>query len=213
MKRRIKTFVVILLLISISAIAASCGNSATLTPPTTNDFNNVNSASSKSINGLSLSLSLDAKTYQPGEKVRIAIDERNTLSTENNVLASDKWSYGHLTLGACGTNGAAYGIAVLQGYHTSDDILKVTSLSLYDYSAAVPCVPPIQITHYDFKPLSDIYTSQYSTAEAFAEIDITGYWTGSPTATLTNFDPGVYTVAGGDEWGGLVVVHFTVSNP
>jgi hypothetical protein len=213
MKHSIKIIVIALLLVGILAIATGCGNSVTQTPPNTSDFNNINSASSESINGLSLSLSLDAKTYPPGNKVRIVVDERNTLSTENNVSAADKWSYDHLTLGACGTNGAVYGIAVFQGYYTSADISNVTSLSLYDYSVAVPCVPPIQIIVYDFKPLRDIYTSQSSTSKAFAEIDITGHWTGSPNATLTNFDPGVYTVVAGDEWGGLVVVYFTVSNP
>jgi hypothetical protein len=44
-----------------------------------------------------------------------------------------------------------------------------------------------------------------------AEVLTTGYWTGSPTATLTNFDTGDYTVVGGDEWGTIVIVHFTVS--
>jgi hypothetical protein len=26
------------------------------------------------------------------------------------------------------------------------------------------------------------------------------------------FDPGIYTVVGGDEWGALVILHFTVTN-
>ena len=44
-----------------------------------------------------------------------------------------------------------------------------------------------------------------------SEVQSMGYWVASPNETLTNFDPGVYTVVGGDEWGSLVVVHFTVS--
>jgi hypothetical protein len=40
----------------------------------------------------------------------------------------------------------------------------------------------------------------------------TGYWASNNVgATFTNFEPGVYTVIAGDEWGALVVVHFTVS--
>ena len=35
-----------------------------------------------------------------------------------------------------------------------------------------------------------------------------GYWNGS---TITDFEQGVYTVVAGDEWGALVVLHFTVS--
>jgi hypothetical protein len=45
-----------------------------------------------------------------------------------------------------------------------------------------------------------------------AEYTETGYWTGAaPNAIQQNFDPGVYTVIAGDEWGALVFVHFTVS--
>jgi len=39
-----------------------------------------------------------------------------------------------------------------------------------------------------------------------------GFWTGSrPDATLNIFTPGIYTVVGGDEWGALVILHFTIS--
>ena len=41
----------------------------------------------------------------------------------------------------------------------------------------------------------------------------TGYWASNNVgATFSNFEPGVYTVVGGDEWGTLVIVHFTVTN-
>jgi hypothetical protein len=35
---------------------------------------------------------------------------------------------------------------------------------------------------------------------------------GTSSAALTNFVPCVYTVVAGDEWGAVVVVHFTVAN-
>jgi hypothetical protein len=34
---------------------------------------------------------------------------------------------------------------------------------------------------------------------------------GTSSTSLTNFDTRIYTVGAGDEWGALVVVHFTVS--
>ena len=180
--------------------------------PTRTNFNGVNSASSESINGLSLSVSLDSTQYQPGQDIRIAIGEQNTLTTENKVQASNKWAYINLALGQCGTNGAIYGIAIFQGNHTAADISSLTQLSLYDYSFIAPCPPPIPVTAYDFKPLSDIITSQYSTSEAFAEMNVRGYWTGSSlSVTRHTFGPGVYTVVAGDEWGALVVLHFKVS--
>ena len=39
-----------------------------------------------------------------------------------------------------------------------------------------------------------------------------GYWTDDSYPKFTYFDPGVYTVLGGDEWGNLALVHFTVSD-
>ena len=36
--------------------------------------------------------------------------------------------------------------------------------------------------------------------------------TTASNSQLTNFAPGVYTVVGGDEWGNLIVLHFTVAN-
>jgi hypothetical protein len=39
-----------------------------------------------------------------------------------------------------------------------------------------------------------------------------GYWASNNIgAAFTLFEPGVYTVVAGDEWGALVFVHFTVS--
>jgi hypothetical protein len=44
-----------------------------------------------------------------------------------------------------------------------------------------------------------------------AEVQTNGYWMASQNLNEYNFTPGVYTVVGGDEWGSLVVLHFTVS--
>jgi hypothetical protein len=193
------------------------------TSPTTTDFNGVNSASSTSANGLSLSLSLDSKTYLPGGEISIVIDVKNTLLIENDVPVSDNWSYSNLGLGPCdngpGGFGYPYGIAIFQGNYTPLNLSTATPLSLYDYSVIVPCPGPMPSTAYDFKPLSDIATV-LSSASSFPnsifainiEFTEAGYWTGvSPGVTKHDFAPGVYTIVAGDEWGSLVVLHFTVS--
>ena len=64
----------------------------TMTSPTTVEFGGVNSTSSKSTSGLSLSLSLDSTIYQPETKpISIVVDEINTLLKTNKVSASEKW--------------------------------------------------------------------------------------------------------------------------
>jgi hypothetical protein len=166
------------------------------------NFNGVNSSSSKSINGLKLSLSLDSTTYKPGQDVLITIDEYNTLKIENNVPQSEEWAFDFLTLGGCGTMGSFFGIAVFQGSLTYDDISKGVPLLFWNYSLAIPCpteIPPPKSAA--FKPLS----------HAFWEMHLNGYWKGRPMATFTNFTPGVYTIIAGDEWGATVVCHFTVT--
>jgi hypothetical protein len=77
------------------------------------------------------------------------------------------------------------------------------------------------IFSYGFQPLSDtaaIFQMPESDAAFTLEMKTefepapTGYWTGNvQNTTLTDFEPGVYTVVAGDEWGALVVLHFTVS--
>ena len=84
----------------------------------TTSFGAVNSASSESVDGLSLSLSLDSTTYQPGQAVTIVIDETNTLSKTNNVSAADKWPFPGLSVGPCGTLNYPFGVAIFQGNYT-----------------------------------------------------------------------------------------------
>ena len=187
----------------------------TVTPETT-DGNLVTSLSN---NGLSLSLSTDATTYQPGQQVTIVIDETNTQLKTNNVPASDKWPLTGLSVSSCGTLNFPFGMAVYQGYYTSGNISSGTPLKLYDPLAPYSC-PAIlaAINAYAFQSSSDIAaifqisnTNPVSSENMNAEVQTTGYWVGTSSAALTNFVPGVYTVVGGDEWGALVVVHFTVS--
>lgn len=93
MKHRIGIIVGAALLTSMLTTTASCNNASNpaLTSPTTIDFGGVNSISSKSKNGLSLSLSLDSTTYQLYQYVTIVIDENNILSKTNDVRGSNEW--------------------------------------------------------------------------------------------------------------------------
>ena len=66
-------------------LATGCSQTSTTTTAT--EFNNVNSASIKSGNGLSLSVSLDAKTYQSGNAINIVITEY-AIPTLNNTITN-----------------------------------------------------------------------------------------------------------------------------
>ena len=195
-----------------STTEASLSNSSTsLTTSTTTivapqqtwtDYNGVNSSSSKSVNNLNLTLSLNSTTYKLGQDVLITIDEYNPLTTDINVPMQNNWAYNFLTLGVCGTMGRVFGIAVFQGSYTAENISRGTPLPFWNYSITPPCptitTPP---NGYDYKPLS----------HDFLEMSLKGYWKGSPMASSVNFSPGVYTIVAGDEWGTSVFVHFEVT--
>ena len=220
MKHRIAIIAVAVFLLGI--LGAGCGNaSIETTTPTTIDFNGVTSASSKSANGLNLSLSLDSTTYQPGQQISLVLDEKNTLSITNHVPASQNWPLEGLSLGPCGTLNYPFGMSIFQGYCAAADVAKAVPLMLYNPNTIYHC-PMIlsEITAYDFQPTSDIAAIFGSCSPNPCAEDVqmnvavseTGYWTGNgPTMTLNHFTPGVYTVVGGDEWGTLLVLHFTVS--
>jgi hypothetical protein len=213
----------------LSILIAGCGNTGTQTPvqstlstTTTTTFNGVNSVSKKFANGLSLSISVNPQLIKPGYPIHIVITESNTLSKMNNLHASDKWPINGLSVGICGTESYPFGVAVFQGSYTATNISSATPLEL-DNPNVIPqgCIAPVSnVTAYDFKPSSDIATldgdvlfGSTATMQMSAEVIGGIYWAGSfPNTIEQNFEPGVYTVVGGDEWGNLVVLHFTVTN-
>jgi hypothetical protein len=210
----------ILVSISIGCLISltGCAGSSQL-PVQTTLAESANAAVIQSTHGLSLSLSLDSTKYYTGNGISIVVNEKNTLSKTNKVTTSEKWPVGGLSVGPCGTYDYPFGVAIFQGNYTAANILSATPLELYDPILRHSC-PLIlsEISSYVFQPSSDIadlFQMSGSTAALTGEemnSDVQpmsmGYWNGS---TITDFEQGVYTVVAGDEWGALVVLHFTVS--
>jgi hypothetical protein len=178
-------------------------------------------STSGSANGLELSLSLNRSTYHPGEEVAITVDEKNTLSTPNSVITDDKWLVNGLGVGPCGVLNYPFGIAIFQGNYTAANISIATPLQIYQPGTYNCPMILASISSYVFQPLSDsaaVFQMSESTAVFTMEMNTefepapTGYWANNNIgATFTDFEPGVYTVVGGDEWGTLVIAHFMVS--
>jgi len=218
----------------ISLLATGCSkiivtqNTTQIEPPTIYNTIGINSAAVKSANSLSFSVSTDQTTYQPGQEVEVVVDEKNLLSKTNDVPVADNWSLDGLIrmyFGPAAYPDVPYGIAVYRGDYTTANFPALTSLNLYDPSGLYLATPVFAPTSYLFEPLSDIAdvipSKNIPTADAgsnatnqqiSAKITLKGYWTSSSVPSFTYFDPGVYTVVGGDEWGNLVFVHFTVSD-
>jgi hypothetical protein len=171
--------------------------------------------------GLSLTLSLNSTTYHPGEPISITIDEKNILTRENNIHGADEWPVEGLKLHFCGTFNYPFGISILQGYYDAKSAVAIAPLQLFDPNAMYYCPAILADVYYDydFQPWSDVATIHTSNSEPYsinmiATVTSAGFWTvthGHPTWVFSNFTPGIYTVIGGDEWGALVTLHFTIS--
>ena len=201
----------------VSSLTTTAVPQITSTITTSNNSN----SSSNSTNGLSLSLSLDSTTYQPGREVSITVDEVNSLPEINNVLVSNNRPYSGLQAAPCDYI-SPFGIAVFQGNYNASNFSSGTPLTLYDPHVARLCPTNYPVISYSFQPSLDWAQVIENPANAFNnsqqmkyQLTINGYWPDdnfSSNSQLTNFAPGVYTVVAGDEWGALVVVHFTVTS-
>jgi hypothetical protein len=208
----------ILLLLSIMAAGCGKNNTSQTSSSTTTDNSELNSVSTESVNGLSLSLSTDRITYKHGQEVSITFDEKNTLSTTNNVPATDNLPSEFMS-GFPNDPSFPLGLAVLRGNYTGLNYSTVTPLIIFHpgevYTGTAIIAAP---TSYSFQPFIDVATlngGDYNSSDAIRlhiEISVNGYWPNKESSSSRNLEPGVYTVVAGDEWGTLVILHFTVTN-
>jgi len=174
--------------------------------------------------GIRLDLSLSSISLKPGEKIAVTISENNLRPFPNEVRAASDWKFQGLSLGPCGTVNRPIGFAIFKGNYTNENISAGHSLQLYLGTYFCPMILS-RINSYVFEPLSNLADVGSGCApnpcfplQIEGQTQVAGAWR-EPIlpfpglATFHQFSPGVYTVAGGDEWGDLIVLHFTVSSP
>jgi len=95
------------------------------------------------------------------------------------------------------------------------------ALSLFNTSTEYTCTVNTLPVNFLFQPSSDnasVYIGHQFRYNETSSVSFSGsgYWSGganSPTsAAFNSFGPGEYTVLGADEWGNVLILHFTVSN-
>jgi len=194
----------------------------TVNPPTTNTTtttsDTVISASSNTTNGLKLSLSVDA-TPNIQHQISITLDETNVLSEINNIPVSDNWSYKGLGVAPCDFT-SPYGIAVFEGDYVASNLSTGTPLTLYNPHITRLCPTNYPVISYSFQPsldwaqvIENPANPLHNSQQMQYELTINGYWPDdnfSSNSQLTSFKPSVYTVVAGEEWGNLIILHFTV---
>jgi hypothetical protein len=187
--------------------------------------------SSNSSTGLELELSTNSTTFGEGQTIALNITEFNLLSTYNNLTASTDWPSQTVSIAVCDYI-YPLRIGVFQGNYGPENISSAPSdgITFNDPNVIYAC-PAIPATpYYSFQPMSDIASSCIGTQGPSCytpmsySVDFNGTWVGNASgygnnnssgytqslAVLQDLSPGSYTVVGGDEWGGIVLLHFSV---
>ncbi len=210
--------VVVILLAGTFLVAMQLGAAASSTESRSSSSVSTGGSYVNAPQNLQLQLSVNASSTggtQGNVTVSIMVDEYNTLATANNVSKASGWALQGLSLGSCGTTIYPFGVALYSGVYTAGNVSQASPLPIFP---VVPCPMLIRlITAYAFQPTSDMAVilpaSPNATAtQMAADVNATSEYPTllagpSPSGPLR---PGTYTVAAGDEWGSVVVTHFTV---
>src|SRR6185312_9127194 len=179
--------------------------------PPLNDTNPVKpkaTSENKNSSPLQLFLSIDSEYENPAEPISIDIGLNNTGSVPLTLAKSDNWPRNDMGSGLC--SNLPFGISILKGYYTEQNMSSAKSLVIYD---TVPCPMPTLIKSYTFDPLSSKATQECDTlfscpgpTDMKAHLVIPDFMS---NGQHHSFDVGKYTIVGGDEWGHVVIRHFT----
>ena len=180
--------------------------------------------------GLVFIFSLNTTQIGPGQAINITASMLNPLAKENNVTGVSNWAIPALqedSLPSYSSLSPDYAcVQVFQGYYTQSNVSSATPLRISPrgFSATISTSPN---NYYLFQPSSDealfpISTlpngHSYVALRMEVSAALTGYYPlGNSSAqysngnTLLQFPAGVYTVAAGDEWGDISILHFQVN--
>jgi len=221
---------------TISSTSTSSSNSSSLLTPTTTTASIVfanyplSAEATNSTLGLELILSVNQTLILSGQVINVSVSIFNTLSTVNNVTGASDWAISSIHSSASFPCSNYVYYQVYQGHYSEANISSANSpLQVSPVYQYLSC-PVFQRSYYLFQPLSDnasipvgYYTTNSSTLYQNTEMTESGmlignYSTSYNSAVFTTngalppppFPTGTFTLAAGDEWGQLAILHFTV---
>ena len=207
----------------------------TTTQTTTNRLGELAQGESIGASGIGLSLAINSTVIRPNGTISLTVDEFNALSVPVNISASSQWMVQGLSEGC--PSFVPDGFGVLRGYYTPDNVSDGRLLNIFSPPMFCPVAHVynvtngvsgrlVNLTSYSFLPHSDnasyfVYYVPDNTLNVtkgiFGPDQMGGFpLTISATSESTSHDslgsaaPATYTVVAGDEWGNLVVLHFSV---
>lgn len=198
-----------------------CTTSIQLLPTTstTTSASSTMTSVSNSSDHIQFSLQL---VHDSNGSLTVKVDETNLLDSVNNITGTNGWKYGPYSLNPfddCAPD-LFDGFGIASGYYGQNNLTSTqTLLRLYDAAnGQISCSESIYTHTYSFQPLSDMVTvdpgvqnHQYTTTTSLS-VSMSGYWTPSGSS-FQQFPRGTYTVIGADQWGNVLLLHFTVGTP
>ena len=162
---------------------------------------------------LSLEASLNKSAVLPGQTITVTVSEQNKLPRTNELPWVANWRIQNLSMGPCiFLTRYPFGIALYQGGYTAENVSTAKSIAIYSPSLFYFCPLLLPANSFRLGPLQSVKDS----------VELKGYWTQGLTyqpngrvseGILHPFVPGRYTLAAGDQWGHLVLRHFTILAP
>ncbi len=216
--------------VSLSGTAIQNNGSST----TTKDYNFGSSAEAANDSlGLELQISENSSVIPSQDAINISFSLWNALSKPNNFTTSNDWVVQGLEAGPCQNFYSPIGIAVYRGYYDENNVSAANPLPIW---AVVECIAsyifngttivglPLNYSSYSLFPNSNVgyyeaYYTEYNSqniSEGWFPTTLGGYSivyassSGAGFNSLGSSQPYIYTVAVGDEWGQLALLHFQV---
>jgi hypothetical protein len=222
-------------LVATSTISTSSSRSTiSSTENTTTSTSNAYPTSAQTTNstlGLKLILSTNAASIASGQLLNVSFSVVNILPNVNNVSKSSNWKLQQFenstdTLYQC----IGWGnLLIYRGYFSQANLTVAANdvLPLFQPGVNDNCTV-FDFSLYSFQASSSyasVYysgggpvTSSYGTWELTSSGSIAGYYTPNQSYYILNkfvspspFLKGTYTIVVGDEWGQIVILHFTVT--
>lgn len=171
---------------------------------------------------LKFALATNATRLVSGQAIQVTDDIFNTLPQVVSANYTSNWAWPQLTTAPC-TQIA--GIVILRGYYTQSNMTAgATPLQQFPWGLGAFCPAAAgEGGHYIFEPLSHNATVYGDLVLPMGgRFVTTGYYAPGQTynralpnggETVTPFEPGMYTVVAGDEWGQVAFDHFEVVSP
>jgi hypothetical protein len=185
----------------------------------------VSSTSAK--DGLRLSLEASPSGTPTGSGVGVSLTDFNTLPTTNSPAITGMPTVGGETLSLGPCSQLPLGFAIYQGNYQADNLSQALPLNLFQ-PGIYNCPALFDVAYYSFSPMSDnitlfspqssepgsstVPTPMWTAPDSFNQ-SFTGYWTGGSAAKSGNFQAfasGIYTLVGGDGYGQLTILHFSI---